>query len=44
MRVSTSGVPDITKRSDEYFARPQLFILEMREPAAIVYYWYRGWI
>lgn len=42
--VSTCGVPDITKRSAEYFARPQLFIAEMRETAAIVYYWYRGWI
>jgi uncharacterized SAM-binding protein YcdF (DUF218 family) len=42
--VSTSGVPDITKRSAEYFARPQLFIVEMRETAAIVYYWWRGWI
>jgi len=44
LRVSTSGAPDITKRSAEYFARPQLFIVEMRETAAIVYYWYRGWI
>ena len=44
IRVSTSGVPDITKRSAEYFARPQLFIVEMRETAAIVYYWWRGWI
>jgi uncharacterized SAM-binding protein YcdF (DUF218 family) len=42
--VLTSGVPDITKRSAEYFARPQLFIVEMRETAAIVYYWWRGWI
>jgi uncharacterized SAM-binding protein YcdF (DUF218 family) len=42
--VSTSGVPDITKRSAEYFARLQLFIVEMRETAAIVYYWWRGWI
>jgi uncharacterized SAM-binding protein YcdF (DUF218 family) len=42
--VSTSGVPDITKRSAEYFARPQLFIDEMRETVAIAYYWYRGWI
>jgi uncharacterized SAM-binding protein YcdF (DUF218 family) len=42
--VSTAGVPDITKRSDEHFARPQLFIVEIRETAAIVYYWWRGWI
>jgi uncharacterized SAM-binding protein YcdF (DUF218 family) len=42
--VWTSGVPDVTKRSAEYFARPQLFLAEMRETAAIVYYWYRGWI
>jgi uncharacterized SAM-binding protein YcdF (DUF218 family) len=44
IQVSASGAPDITKRSAEYFARPQLFIIEMRETAAIVYYWYRGWI
>jgi uncharacterized SAM-binding protein YcdF (DUF218 family) len=42
--VSTSGVPDITKRSAEYFARPQLFIVEMRETAAIAWYWWSGWI
>jgi uncharacterized SAM-binding protein YcdF (DUF218 family) len=42
--VSTSSVPDVTKRSAEYSARPQLFIVEVRETAAIVYYWCRGWI
>jgi uncharacterized SAM-binding protein YcdF (DUF218 family) len=42
--VSAQGVPDVTKRSAEYSARPQLFLIELRETAAIVYYWYRGWI
>jgi uncharacterized SAM-binding protein YcdF (DUF218 family) len=42
--VLASGVPDITKRSAEYFARPQLFVTEIRETAAIAYYWCRGWI
>ncbi len=42
--VSAAGAPDITKRSSEYFARLQLFIVEIRETAAIAYYWYRGWI
>jgi uncharacterized SAM-binding protein YcdF (DUF218 family) len=44
LNVSASGVPDITKRSSEYFARTQLFATEMRETAAIVYYRCRGWI
>ena len=44
LRVSASAVPDVTKRSADYFARPQLFLAEMRETAAIVYYRYQGWI
>lgn len=44
IHASVTGAPDITKRSADYFARPQLFVTEIRETAAIAYYWYRGWI
>lgn len=42
--VAASAVPDVVKRANDYGARPQLFIGEVRETASILYYWYRGWI
>ena len=44
LAVAPSAVPDVLKRAQDYGARPQLFLGEARETAAILYYWYRGWI
>jgi uncharacterized SAM-binding protein YcdF (DUF218 family) len=42
--VAASAVPDVIKRAQDYGARAQLFLSEVRETGAIVYYWCRGWI
>lgn len=44
IHVTTPAVPDVLKRSADYSVRPELFVLEVRETAAILYYWSKGWI
>jgi uncharacterized SAM-binding protein YcdF (DUF218 family) len=44
LAVAPSAVPDVQKRAQDYGARPELFLGEVRETGAILYYWSRGWI
>ena len=44
LAVTPTYVRDVTKRTNDISARPSLFMSEIQETAAIVYYWYRGWI